>query len=179
MALAMAICLFSLAGIPPLAGFLGKFNLFVAAFSASSDPEGTDSRPFILLAIIAVLNSAIGAYYYLKIVVAMYLREPVGAPLTPRLAWPTATAIGACSTLTVLLGFWAQPLYSASRASAEALVLHPEPVAVLVSTEDDRSSAEVGLQRANNAAREAAAPPRTSVAPAKSGDEALIDPAPQ
>ncbi len=82
MALAMAICLFSLAGIPPLAGFIGKFNLFVAAFSASTD---TDARMYQSLAVIGVLNSAIGAYYYLKIVVAMYYREPVGAPLKPRL----------------------------------------------------------------------------------------------
>ena len=154
MALAMAICLFSLAGIPPLAGFLGKFNLFVAAFSASADP---DERMYFSLAVIGVINSAIGAYYYLKIVVAMYYRDQVGTPLNPRLTWPTATAIGACSTLSVLLGLWAQPIYSASRASAESLVLHPEPVAVLVSSEDDRRSAEAILQRADNAAREAAA----------------------
>ena len=154
MALAMAICLFSLAGIPPLAGFLGKFNLFVAAFSASADP---DEGMYFSLAVIGVINSAIGAYYYLKIVVAMYYRDPVGAPLAPRLTWPTATAIGTCSTLTVLIGFWAQPIYSASRASAESLVLHPEPVAVLVANEDDRRAAETGLQRANDAAREAAA----------------------
>ena len=154
MALAMAICLFSLAGIPPLAGFIGKFNLFVAAFSASTDH---DERMYTSLAVIGVINSAIGAYYYLKIVVSMYYREPVGAPLSPRLKWPTAVAIGACSTLTVLLGFWAQPIYSASRASAEALVLHPEPVAVLVSTEDDRPMAEAELQKSYNAAREAAA----------------------
>ena len=154
LALAMATCLFSLAGIPPLAGFLGKANLFFAAFSAA---PSSDARMYQSLAVIGVVNSAIGAYYYLKIVVAMYFREPVGKPLTPALAWPTATAIGACSTLTVLLGLWAQPIYSASRASAEALVLHPEPVALLVSTEHDRAETEAELQKSNNAAREAAA----------------------
>ncbi len=126
LALAMAICLFSLAGIPPLAGFIGKFNLFVAAFQASND---SDARMYQSLAVIGVINSAIGAYYYLKIVVAMYYRDPVGAPLKPWLTWPTATAIGTCSTLTVVLGLWAQPIYIATRESAEALVLHPEPVA--------------------------------------------------
>jgi NADH-quinone oxidoreductase subunit N len=152
MALAMAICLFSLAGIPPLAGFIGKFNLFVAAFSATPDSE---ERLYQSLALIGVLNSAIGAYYYLKIVVAMYYRDQIGAPLAPRLTWPTTTAIGACTTLTILLGFWAQPIYSASRASAEALVLHPEPVAVLAATEDNRAAAEAELQKANKAAKDA------------------------
>ena len=153
LALSMAICLFSLAGIPPLAGFLGKFNLFVSAFSASRDP---DDRMYSSLAVIGVINSAIGAYYYLKIIVAMYLREPVGAPLKPRLTWPTATAIGACSISTVLIGLYAQPIYLASRSSAESLVIHPEPVAVLASTEG-RSAAEAELQKANDEAREAAA----------------------
>ena len=150
LALAMAICLFSLAGIPPLAGFIGKFNLFVAAFSAST---GDDAWYYRSLAVVGVINSAIGAYYYLKIVVAMYYREPVGAPLKPLLSWPTASAIGTCSILTVVIGFWAQPIYSASRASAEALVLHPEPV-MLVST-NDRAAAEAELQKADRAAREA------------------------
>jgi NADH-quinone oxidoreductase subunit N len=153
MAFAMAICLFSLAGIPPLAGFIGKFNLFVAAFSASNDP---DERMFQALAVIGVLNSAVGAYYYLKIVVAMYYRDQIGAPLKPQMAWPTTAAIAACSTLTILLGFWAQPLYSASRASAEALVLHPDPVAILVSTEYDRAAAEAELQKSDHEARAAA-----------------------
>ena len=153
LALAMAVCLFSLAGIPPLAGFIGKFNLFVAAFSASTDG---DARMYQSLAVIGVINSAIGAYYYLKIVVAMYYRDPVGAPLQPRLTWPTASAIGTCSTLTVLLGLWAGPIYSASRVSAEALVVHPEPVAVLASTEG-RSVSEAELRKANETAREAAA----------------------
>jgi len=151
MALAMAICLFSLAGIPPLAGFIGKFNLFVAAFAASTD---SDARMYQSLAVIGVINSAIGAYYYLKIIVAMYYREPTGAPLQSRLAWPTALAIGTCSSLTILLGLWAGPIYSASRASAEALVFHEEPVAIVTSTEE-RALSETEQQRASDAAREA------------------------
>ena len=151
LALALAICLFSLAGIPPLAGFIGKFNLFVAAFSASTD---TDATMFQSLAVIGVINSAIGAYYYLKIIVAMYYRDPVGAPLRPNLTWPTATAIGACTSLTVLFGFWAQPIYVATRESAVALVAHSEPVALLASS-DGREAAEFELRKADAAARSA------------------------
>jgi NADH-quinone oxidoreductase subunit N len=152
MALAMAICLFSLAGIPPLAGFIGKFNLFVAAFEASND---SDARMYQALGLIGVLNAAIGAYYYLKIVVAMYYRDPIGPPLKPHLTWPTAMAIGACSTLTLLLGLWTQPIYSATRASAVALTLHPRPIAIVVeeSTEHSRSTAEEELRRANEEAK--------------------------
>ena len=154
LAASMAICLFSLAGIPPLAGFIGKFNLFVAAFAAST---GDDARMYQSLAVIGVLNSAIGAYYYLKIVVAMYYRDPTGAPLAPRLTWPTAAAIGTCTSLTLLLGIWAQPIYSASRESAVALASHGQPVAIVASNEDDRPAAEKRLQEASEAEREARA----------------------
>ncbi len=149
LALAMAICLFSLAGIPPLAGFIGKFNLFVAAFAASN---GDDARMYQSLALIGVLNSAIGAYYYLKIVVAMYLRDPIGPPLAPRMAWPTATAIGACATLTLVLGLWSGPIYSASRESAEALAAHPRPTIETASTAGSTEAAEQDLRRANEEA---------------------------
>src|SRR5262249_13874123 len=63
---AMALCLFSLAGVPPLAGFWGKFEIFASAFALGADDE---TRMFRILALIGVLNAAVGAYYYLRIVV--------------------------------------------------------------------------------------------------------------
>ena len=65
-ALSMTIFLLSLGGLPPFAGFVAKFYLFSAAIQ-----EG-----LLTLVIIAVLNSAISFYYYLKIVVFMYMKEP-------------------------------------------------------------------------------------------------------
>ena len=62
----MTIFLLSLAGLPPFAGFVAKFYLFSAAIQ-----EG-----LLTLVIIAVLNSAISFYYYLKVVVFMYMKEP-------------------------------------------------------------------------------------------------------
>lgn len=69
MAAAMAIFMFSMAGIPPLAGFFGKLYVFMAAVN-----EG-----LYVLAIIGVLTSVIGAFYYLRIVKIMYFDEPADA----------------------------------------------------------------------------------------------------
>ena len=68
MALSMTVFLLSLGGLPPFAGFVAKFYIFSAAIE-----EG-----FVTLVIIAVLNSAISFYYYLKVVVFMYMKEPAG-----------------------------------------------------------------------------------------------------
>jgi len=66
LAAAMAIFMFSLAGIPPTAGFVGKFYIFSAAVKAG----------YIGLAIIGVLNSALSVYFYLRVTVMMYMRNP-------------------------------------------------------------------------------------------------------
>lgn len=68
LAFAMLIFLFSLAGIPPTAGFVGKFYIFMALIHQGMIP----------LAVIAVLMSAVAAYYYIRIVMLMYMKEPAG-----------------------------------------------------------------------------------------------------
>ncbi len=69
LALAMGIFMFSMAGIPPLAGFFAKFYIFMAAINAG----------LYVLAVIGVVTSVVGAYYYLRIVKIMYFDEPLGA----------------------------------------------------------------------------------------------------
>ena len=80
-ALLMVVFLFSLIGIPLTAGFAGKFLLFLGAMSVPgvpSDPTTLEqARLFRILALIGVLNAAIGAWYYLRIVAVMYLRNPL------------------------------------------------------------------------------------------------------
>src|SRR5260221_7500398 len=71
----MAMLLFSLAGVPPLAGFFAKYYVFVAAIKSG----------LFTLAVIGVLASVIGAYYYLYIITLMYFDEPAGAGEPPRL----------------------------------------------------------------------------------------------
>jgi NADH-quinone oxidoreductase subunit N len=66
LAMCLSIFLFSLAGIPPFAGFIGKFYLFSGALKAG----------YLWLAVIGVLNSAASVYYYLRIMVYMYMKKP-------------------------------------------------------------------------------------------------------
>ncbi len=69
----MALCMFSLAGIPGTAGFMGKYYIFLSAIErASAIGDGS----LVWLAIIGVLMSAVSVYYYLRIPVVMYMREP-------------------------------------------------------------------------------------------------------
>jgi NADH-quinone oxidoreductase subunit N len=67
LSLAMSICMLSLAGVPPTVGFWGKFYVFAAAWQAGLE----------WLTIVAVISSAIAAFFYLRIVVLMHMREPV------------------------------------------------------------------------------------------------------
>ncbi len=69
-ALCMSIFLLSLAGVPPLAGFMGKFYVFSTAVKAQ----------YYWLAVIGFLNSAVAAYYYLRVMMYMYFKETIGEP---------------------------------------------------------------------------------------------------
>lgn len=68
LAIAMTFFLLSMAGVPPMAGFVGKFYIFSAAIKSG----------YVGLAIIGVINSVISVYYYLRITVVMYMKEPAG-----------------------------------------------------------------------------------------------------
>jgi NADH-quinone oxidoreductase subunit N len=94
-AFTMLVFLLSLAGIPPLAGFVGKWYLFGAAIRGH----------YTWLAVLAVINSAISLYYYLRVVVCMYLREPTtDEPYSTSPALTAALAVSA--GMTILIGIW-------------------------------------------------------------------------
>jgi NADH-quinone oxidoreductase subunit N len=107
----MLLFLLSLTGIPPTAGFVGKFYLFAAAVEAG----------YIWLVLIAVVNSAISLFYYMRVVVAMYMREvPArGLALSPSLALHAAILLAALGTL--LLGIYPGPLLEFAKASAASI----------------------------------------------------------
>ena len=93
-----SLFLLSLAGIPPTAGFFGKFYIFRAAIFGGGC--------LYWLAIIGLLNSVLGAYYYLRVIVYMYMREPApGAPIAiPMRSGYVAFALLACAILVLALG---------------------------------------------------------------------------
>jgi len=99
-ALPFALFLLSLAGVPPAAGFFGKFYIFRAAIFSGGG--------FYWLAVIGLLNSVIGAYYYLRVIVYMYMREPApGAAIAvPMRSSYVVFALLACALLVLGLGLF-------------------------------------------------------------------------
>jgi NADH-quinone oxidoreductase subunit N len=97
-ALAFSLFLLSLAGVPPTAGFFGKLYVVRAAIGANLYP----------LAVILLLNSVLGAYYYLRVLVFMYMREPSpGAPMArPMRSGYVAAALLVAAVMVVVLGLW-------------------------------------------------------------------------
>jgi len=122
-AIAMGLCLFSLAGVPPMAGFYGKLWIFGSALEVA---QGPDARGFQFLAIVGVLNAAIGAYYYLRMLMKMCFSPAPADRLKPRPAIATILAVGACASLSLALGFYATPLITAARESAVSASALPE-----------------------------------------------------
>jgi NADH-quinone oxidoreductase subunit N len=116
LALMMALFLFSLIGVPATAGFVGKLLLFLAALAVPGQAAlpAEHLRLFPFLAILLAITAAIGAWYYLRIVAAMYLRSPLRPRQTAR-HWPIAAAIGVCAAITLVLGVYPEPLVKAAR----------------------------------------------------------------
>ena len=109
-AFAMLLFMLSLGGIPPTAGFMGKFWLFGAAIEAG----------YVWLAVIGVLNSAISLYYYIRVVVFMYLKkETIGSE--PQTSGPLALALGVAVVATLALGVYPRQLFEVAEASARTL----------------------------------------------------------
>ncbi|MEA2938586.1 MAG: NADH-quinone oxidoreductase subunit [Alphaproteobacteria bacterium] len=109
MAFFLAMLLFSLAGIPPLAGFFAKFYVFLAAIQAG----------LFTLAVVGVLASVVGAYYYLMIVKIMYFDEPA-KPFEPMPAELRAV-LGVTGLFNLLFFVYPGPLVAAATAAAKSL----------------------------------------------------------
>lgn len=109
---AMAVFMFSLAGIPPMAGFAGKFYLFASAVKAG----------YVDLAIIGLINSVISVYYYLRVTIMIYMKEPA-APL-PRIPFPRTAALAAAAAAlaTLILGIFPEKFIHLARQSASLLL---------------------------------------------------------
>jgi NADH-quinone oxidoreductase subunit N len=113
LAITFAICLFSLAGLPPLAGFAGKWYLFVAVLNHYGEDGG---GWYVVLAIIAALNTAVSLYYYVRIVRAMFIDASEGE-LVVRPKMTYQIMLGAFSVALILFGIWWTPIIEWTQSS--------------------------------------------------------------
>ncbi len=112
LAFCLAMLMFSLAGIPPLAGFFGKLLVFAAAIK-------TGLMPMYVLAVLGVVASVVGAYYYLRIIKIMYFDEQAPAFDEGELE-TTWVAYAACAFVLAFIIF-AQPLITLATGAAKSL----------------------------------------------------------
>jgi NADH-quinone oxidoreductase subunit N len=103
LALALALCLISLTGIPPTAGFVAKVYIFNTAVQSD----------LVWLVIVAVLNSVVAAYYYLRVVGQMYLVPPTQEERVP-VSWSLGASLGAAALGVLVIGIIPTPLISAA-----------------------------------------------------------------
>jgi NADH-quinone oxidoreductase subunit N len=112
-AITFAIFLFSLTGLPPFAGFTGKWYLFYAVFERAMAPGGFW---YAALALVAALNTAVSLYYYARIIKAMFLEAPyVETIIEPKLGYQVM--LGVFSAAVLLFGVWWAPIVEWSQAS--------------------------------------------------------------
>jgi NADH-quinone oxidoreductase subunit N len=97
LAFTLTVFLLSLIGIPATAGFLAKYYVFTSVLSN----QGANGTALVWLAVIGLVNSAVASYYYLRLIVAMYMREPTleEAPAPASLSMRLALAIAAIATI--------------------------------------------------------------------------------
>jgi NADH-quinone oxidoreductase subunit N len=110
LALALAVFMFSMAGIPPLAGFFGKLYIFLAAVDAGQ----------YVLAIIGVLTSVVAAFYYLRIVKIMYF-DPVGEPLDRGIGREVGLVVAGSAVVIAFFFLYPEPLLASASAAAASL----------------------------------------------------------
>ncbi len=110
MAFAMAVFMFAMAGIPPLAGFFGKLYVFLAAIEAK----------LYLLAVIGVLTSVVAAFYYIRIVKVMYFDETADAFDRP-MGREISVVLAVTGAFTLFFFLYPAPILSGAQAAAAAL----------------------------------------------------------
>jgi NADH-quinone oxidoreductase subunit N len=124
---AIAVFLFSLAGLPPLAGFWGKLNLFTSALEIATSGKSGLSFWFTILSVAAAINAAIAAAYYLRVIAVMYF-QPQSQPLPTAGGESARWAALMCAGLVLGVGAWPGGLLSIAVRSET--VLRPQTATV-------------------------------------------------
>jgi NADH-quinone oxidoreductase subunit N len=112
LALAMSVFMVSLGGIPPTAGFMGKVYVFSVAVKAGLIP----------LVLVAVINSVVSVFYYLRVTVAMYMHEPQGEPVPVSWTVPAVAGVVIALLLTIWWGVQGQALLEQAQQSVLGLL---------------------------------------------------------
>ena len=119
-AVAMLVFMLSLGGIPPTAGFMGKFWIFSAAIDAGTSGSSPLGTALVWLAVIGVVNSAISLFYYIRVVVFMWVKEEVmGSEISLGPAMATALVLTLAGSL--FFGIYPQPIFEWAQAASASL----------------------------------------------------------
>ncbi|OCC14612.1 NADH-ubiquinone oxidoreductase chain N [Dissulfuribacter thermophilus] len=109
----ISLFLVAMAGLPPTAGFIGKFYVFAAAIRSG----------YIVLAALGILTSVIGAYYYLRVIYMLYMKDPVREVEIPAVSFPTAVVLIFAAIGVIYLGVLPQGLADIADAAQRTLSL--------------------------------------------------------
>ena len=111
LALSMAIFMFSMAGVPPMAGFFGKYFIFLAAVQAHMVP----------LAVVGMLTSVVAAFYYLRIIKVMYFDDST-QPIDPLPDYGVRGVLVMTSLFMLVFTFWPAPLVDAALNATRSFI---------------------------------------------------------
>ncbi len=117
-AVLMLLFLLSLGGIPPLAGFIAKYYVFSAVIDVYLT---TGSKLMLALAIVAVVNAAVALYYYIRLVVAMFIKE-LSEPAELSFSTGITIALAVTAAATVLIGIYPDPIIQLAEVAAYPLL---------------------------------------------------------
>lgn len=139
----MAVFMFSLAGIPPLAGFWGKLAIFSSALGAGGQQSNV-RHWFIALAIVGVLNAAIAAAYYLRVVGVMFFRLPLATLAVKKGSAGASLAAIACGLLVIGIGLgpglW---IHNANRANPGSVPIGPKANSMRAQTDPGTTGSRI------------------------------------
>ena len=119
-AVVMLVFLLSLAGIPPLGGFIAKYFVFAAVIDVAMNPANSYASLMVWLAMIGVLNAVVSLYYYLRIVVAMFVSE-AEQPLPLSFSTGMVAALVITVIFTLLMGLYPEPFINLARSASYPL----------------------------------------------------------
>jgi len=132
-ALVLAIAMLSLLGIPLTAGFMGKLTIFEEVLTARDND-------YLWLVIVAVVNSVISAWYYLRVILVAYMQEePEDRPIQLISSRPLAVAVGLAAILTILVGVLPTKALDFSKIAGESLAARATPIVSVGATDDATS----------------------------------------